>query len=249
MKTIMLLLLLSVAGFCFAQGPTLFEVTTLRPSAMKSNDFVKSLKMHVEKFHTTKDPMYVYEVLSGTNAHSFFYVQPHSSWKELDVQRTDQAQHDMDYNTNVQPKVEWDGSVDYYRYVDSLSHPVDGNFTSFVFNFYYVKPGKLDDLLAEIRRSVLTNNKYNSASAFQTYVKQLAGINQLVVVVSALKNGFAQLDPDYMAPNNKTFKDNYIEMYGQNMWDKRMIFLPNNMDKVETELVKLREDLSTKPTK
>jgi hypothetical protein len=246
MRTIMLLLLLSVAGFCFSQTPVLFEVSTVRPAALKVNDFEKAIKTHVAKFHSKKDPMNVFEILSGTQAGNFFYVQPHTSWKELDVPRADLIQHDMDYDATVQPKIEWNGSVDYYRYVDSLSHPLDGNFTKYVFNFYYPKPGKLDELVAEIRRGVLVNNKNNSPANYQTYIKQLAGINPLVVIVTAFKDGFAQLDPEYMAPNSKKFKDTYIEMNGHEMWDKRMAFLPANMDKVETELVKFRVDLSTK---
>ncbi len=243
----MLSLLLSVTGFCFAQNPPLFKVVTnVKPYVLKLNDFEKSVKSHVVKYHTEKNPMYTYEIISGERTGEFFYVLPQTGWKDLDNPRADLAQHDMDYNTTVQSKVESVGATEYWRYVDSLSHSTDGNFTCFIFNFYYVKPGKLDDALAEIKRGVLVNNKNKSTSNYRTYVKQLAGINPVIAIVSAFKDGFAQLEPDYMAPNNKMFKDTYIEMNGQNMWDKRMVLLPITVDKVETELVKLREDLSTK---
>jgi hypothetical protein len=248
MKTTMLLLLLSMAGFCFAQAPTLFEVTTVKPLALKYNEFEKGLKTHVAKYHTPKNRMSVFEVLTGPRTGDFYYVQPHSSWKELDVPRTDLVQHDMDYDGNVQPDMESNSTVEYVRYVDSLSHRIDGNFTSFTFTYYYVKPGKenLDFLLAEIRRGVLVNTKNNAPSNYQTYIKQLSGINPVIVIVAALKDGFAQLEPDYMAANSKKFKDTYLEMNGQDGWDKRTAFLPNGTDKVEIELVKFRDGLSTK---
>ena len=247
MKATFMFMLLFAASSLFAQDSTLVQVSTVKPNARQQMTFEKMVKIHVEKFHPKKYPLYTYEVVSGPRMGSYFLVNPMVSWAFLDNPRPDHIAHEQDILNTMTPYIVDDEARDYFRFVDSLSHSTRVNATSLLFNYYYVKPGKRDEFLAEVRRGVLINNKNNSTvSNYRVYVKQLSNFAPVIISINSLKDGYSQLEPEYMSANNKQFKDTYIQMYGQDQWDKRMTLLPTLCDKVETELVKFRPDLSTK---
>jgi hypothetical protein len=246
MKATFMFVLLFAASSLFAQDSSLVQVSSVKANAKQQMIFEKNVKIHVEKFHPKKYPLYVYEIVSGPRLGSYYLVNPMVSWSFLDQPRADHIAHEQDILNTLTPYIMDNESRDYFRYIDSLSHSTRVNASSLLFNSYYIKPGKRDEFLAEVRRGVMVNNKYNSASNYRTYVKQLSNFAPVITIISALKDGFLQLEPEHMSANTKQFKDTYIQMYGQDQWDKRMNLLPVLCDKVETELVKFRADLSTK---
>lgn len=244
--TFIMVSLLFAASSVFAQDSTLVQVTTVKPYAKQQVNFEKNEKIHTEKFHPKKYPLETYEIISGPRIGSYYLVNPMASWADLDKPRPDHIAHEQDIKNSITPWIMEDETRDYFRYVDSLSYSKRERATNLLFNYYYIKPGKRDEFLAEVRRGVLVNNKNNSISNYRIYVKQLSNFAPVIVSINALKDGFSQLEPEFMSANNKQFKDTYIEMYGQDEWNKRMTLLPVLCDKVETELVKFRPDLSTK---
>ncbi|MGN6533122.1 MAG: hypothetical protein ACTHK0_15375 [Ginsengibacter sp.] len=246
MKSTLLLLLLSVATSLYAQDSTLVQVSAVKPFAKQQMNFEKNVKTHVQKFHPKNYPLYVYQVMSGERFGSYFLVNPMASWAFLDKPRPDYIAHEQDILNSLTPWLMEDASRDYFRFIDSLSHSTRVNTNSLLFTTYYLKPDKKDEFLLQVRRGVLINDKINGISNYRVYEKQLSNFAPVYVAISSLKNGYSELEPEYMSDHNQQFKDTYIQMYGQDEWNKRMTLLPVLCDKVETELVKFRPDLSTK---
>lgn len=73
----------------------------------------------------------------------------------------------------------------------------------------------------------------------------LSGSEPELVIIRHLKDGFKELDPDYLKGNSDKFQAAYLEMYGQAAWDKRMNITADDMTLVEEQMVKYRADLSS----
>jgi hypothetical protein len=188
----------------------------------------------------------VYEVQSGVRSGYYYLVEAPISYADLDNERPTDKAHDLDFLNTVTSKLEVDNGPEYYRYVDSLSYRNDVQANKFLFTFYQLKTGKQSDLVNEITRAVAVNKKNNAPTSTSVYVKQLAGGAPVVVVISNLKDGYKQLETNYFPGNSDKFKSTYIQLYGQDIWDRRLELLGEISVSVESELVKFREDMSSK---
>ncbi len=101
-------------------------------------------------------------------------------------------------------------------------------------------------MVNEITRGIGVNKKNEAPTSYRTYVKQMSGGSPVIVIISNLKDGFKQLETNYFPGNTDRFKSTYIQMYGQDIWDRRINLLQEVTNNVESEMVKLREDLSSK---
>jgi hypothetical protein len=163
----------------------------------------------------------------------------------MDLERANDKQHDLDYETTVTSKLEWESASDLFRWADTLSYRPEVQATRFLLTAYHIKTGKLSDVTDEVKRAIAVNKKINSPSSYDGFIQQLAGSKPSVVIIRHLKEGFKELDADFKKGLTDQFKTAYIEMYGWEQWQKRMNGVAENMDLVEQEMVKYRADLSS----
>lgn len=245
MRKLLILVLTIASAYAFGQGNTLYSGEMVTPKMGKSADFETRWKVHLGKYHAKDDGRMVFEILSGDNNGCYLLLQGPGSYADLDKERANAKAHSLDYDNNVTPALEKIGGSYTYRWADTLSYNGKVPADKFVTTVYHLKSGKGPDLTAEIKRAINVNTIIKSPSSYNTYIKIWQGSHPEIVTVSNLKDGFKQLDNNFMPSMANTFKDAYIKEYGQEMWDKRLKLLPEITESIDVYISKFRKDLST----
>ena len=247
MRKLLLIAITFATATVFGQGNTLYNVSMIEAKAGQSAAFERSWKNHVVKFHNGDDKRSVEEIVTGPNSGNLLLVSGPSSMADMDIEKVSQPAHDADYDGTVVPSVATFSKLGTYRWVDTLSYNGRVPATKYSVSVYHVKPGKGPDVMAEIKRGLVVNQKIKSASSYNTYVKLWPGSDPVIVVRTNLKDGFKQLDNTY--PEMKSMADNfkagYTQEYGQAAWDNRAKVIPEFCTTWETYLTKDRKDLSS----
>lgn len=183
--------------------------------------------------------------MSGTRTGSYYLTDGGMSWADMDVERTTDKAHDMDYASNVTPAIASESGEMIYRWADTLSYNANVQATKFLLTAYHIKTGKQNDVTDEIKRSIAVDKKISSPVSFNGYIQTLSGSEPVIIIIRNLKDGFKEIDLDYYKGLNDQFQAAYIEMYGQAQWSKRMTALADLTDVTEQELLKYRPDLSS----
>ena len=247
MRKILFFLFITGAINSFAQTRSLVGVSLVKPKMGQEAAFEAAWKAHLKKFHQadTTNRRGVYEITSGVRDGSYYLTSSGMSWADLDVERSNNKAHDMDYATTITSTLASAGGNEIFRWADTLSYRPDVQATKFLLTSYHIKTGKQNDVTDEIKRAIAVNKKINSPLSYDGYIQQLSGSKPVVVIIRHLKDGFKELDPDYDKGLNDKFRAAYLEMYGQPAWDKRMTSIADLTDLVEVEMVKYRADLSS----
>jgi len=242
----LILVLLTVASInVFAQGKTLYHVEMVKPKIGQVTAFESAWKAHVAKFHKD-DKRQVFEIMTGDRTGYYQLVDGPSSYADMDVERKDSKAHDLDYETTVAPKVEYQSGDYVYRFADTLSYNGNVQADKYSYSVYNVKLGKMPDLVAEVKRSMAVNTSIGSQNSSNAYFQLFAGSAPQLVLISNLKDGFKQLEQNYFAGMTDKFREAYIKMYSQQQWDKRSTLLSEITTSYENYLGKRRADLSSK---
>ena len=249
MRKLLCIAIVFATANAFSQGKTLYDAEMVQTKMGQTTAFEKAWKAHLNKFHNGDNSRTIEEIMTGSNSGKFLLFSGPGSVGDMDTERPTKAAHDADYDQTVTPSVAQFDNMGTYRWVDTLSLNGDmqssGKFSTTV---YHLKPGKVADLTAEIKRALTINTKIKSPASYNTYIKMWPGSSGEVVIHTNLKNGFKQVDSNYdpnMKSMNDNFKSTYIQDYGQAAWDKRINLLPEITTSWETYLSKVRTDLST----
>ena len=247
-KFLLAIMLLPFAGL-FSQGKTLYGVALVQPKPGQSQAFETAWKTHLTKYHNGESKRTVYEIVSGDNTGTYQMIDGPFAYADLDKEMANEKVHGQDYLGTVSPKLDVDKEGYIYRWVDTLSYNFTGVTASkFVQTNYFVKQGKMADFMKEFKRSAVINEQIKSPSSYTVYVLMLAGSKSQLVIRSALKDGFKQLETNYLPPTTEAFKAAYIKQYGQGDWDANRAQgtgVYTFVDGYETYLVKARKDLSS----
>ena len=245
MRKLLVVALTFASVYSMGQGNTLYTVETITPKMGKGSAFESKWKAHLAKFHGQNDSRVIHEILSGDNAGSFVLFEGPISFADMDNAKPNAEAHGLDYENMVSPTTEKVSGVYTYRWVDTLSYNGSMNADKFITTVYRLKPGKLGDLTAETKRALKVNTIMKSQGSYNTYIKLWAGSHPVMVVVSNLKDGFKQLDNNFIPSASPSFKDVYVKEFGQEMWDRRLKLLPEITESIDVSISKLRKDLST----
>jgi hypothetical protein len=245
MRKLILVLFIVASINVFAQGKTLFNVLMVKPKIGQVSAFEAAWKAHVAKFHKD-DKRAVYEILSGNRSGYYQLVDGPSTFADMDVERKDSKAHDLDYETTVASKIETASGDFIYRYADTLSYNGGVAANKYSYTVYNLKLGKMPELIAELKRAIAVNTSINSPSSYNSYIQQFAGSAPQLVIITNLKDGFKQLESNYVPGLTDKFKEAYLKMYSQEQWDKRLTLLSEITTSYETYLGKRRDDLSSK---
>lgn len=247
MRKIIFLLLTVAAMYASAQTRSLVGVLTVKPKLGQKAAFEAAWKAHLQKFHQqdTTNSRGVYEITSGARTGCYYLVSSGLSWADMDMERASDKQHDLDYETTVTSKLEWENASEIFRWADTLSYRPEVEASKFLITNYHIKTGKQSEVVDEVKRAIAVNKKINSPVSYDGFIQQLTGSKPAVVIIRHLKEGFKELDADFNKGLNEKFKTTYIEMYGWEQWQKRVNAISETMELVEQEMVKYRADLSS----
>lgn len=223
-------------------------MSLVQPRSGQVPAFEAAWKTHVIKYHNGESKRAVFEVITGDNAGTYQFVDGPFDYAQMDKEMTNAKAHDNDYGMSVSNKLEMEKGGYMFRWIDTLSYNYSGvTADKFVQSNYMIKPGKLTEFLKEAKRNVVINGMIKNPGSSTVYLQLFAGSKQQLVVRTALKNGFKELDPTFTASTSEAFKEAYIKEYGQVDWDKRANppGIYQWIDSFETFLVKHRKDLSS----
>lgn len=245
MRKIFLLLLLAVTTSTFGQGKTIYSVSWVKPKIGMASAFEAAWKAHVAKYHNGDDKRAVYEITSGDRAGYYQFVEGPMSYADMDVEKTNQSAHDLDYEKTVAVTTSEESGTFFYQYLDSLSYNTDATGDKSAVTLTWIKPGKMGDYRNEIKKGIDVSKKLNMPFNNRRYQLMAAGSDPQMAAVYVLKDGFKQLEQDYFkdVPN---FRDHYIKTYGVNAWMDRIKLMDEVVLKTEQYLRKRRADLSSK---
>lgn len=245
MRKIFLLLLTAATVTALGQGKTIYSVSWVKPKIGMTAAFEAAWKAHVAKFHNGDDKRSVFEITSGDRAGYYQFVEGPMSYADMDVEKTSQSAHDLDYEKTVAVTLAEESGTYYYQYLDSLSFNTDATGDKSAVTLTWIKNGKMGDYRNEIKKGVDVSKKINSPFNNRRYQMMAAGSSPQMASVYVLKDGFKQLEQDYFkdAPN---FRDNYVKTYGIDAWMDRVKLMDEIIIKTEVYLRKRRADLSSK---
>jgi len=235
----------------FAQGKTLYSVSTVKPKAGMRSTFEANWKAHLAKYHTKADPRVVYEITTGEHSGTYLIVEGPISYADMDVKLPNDKEHALDLEKNFSPFIESNLS-ETYRYDDSASFHPNVPAEKFQVVVTHVKWAMINATMREQRRGATINTQLSPTSPFSQnfYSKIMAGSDPVTVTVRNLKDGLKSLESNFypsdgMAPN--AFKDAYIKLYGQADYDARQKLSADfgNLERREVYIMELRKDLST----
>lgn len=242
-KTLFLGLFLAASFFAYSQGNTLYRVDVVKPKSGMRAAFEAGWKLHLDLFHKTKYKQTVYQITNGPDLGAYVIVQGPMSWASLDTVRPDAKAHGLDVDKLFTKTEEGSSRNMILRWVDTLSRNSTVQAEKFIATTTVIKNGKMGEYLAEVRRTVLIQDKLNLPSSTNRLTQMLAGSSPTLVTMTNLKDGFAQLEG---GPNNPNFRAAYISEYGQDAWDSRLKILVDDVVSSRSNMQILRPDLSSK---
>ena len=140
MRKILFFLFVTGVVHSSAQTKSLVGVLTVTPKIGQEQNFETAWIAHLKKFHQadTTDRRAVFEITSGTRTGSFYLTNGGMSWADMDVERTTDKAHDMDYASTISPTVESQSGEMIYREADSLSYNQDVQAGKFLLTAYHI---------------------------------------------------------------------------------------------------------------
>lgn len=241
-KTISIGLLLAVgyAGLC--QEKTLVQSIMLRPKVGEIAQFENSLKIHNQKFHGAADKVYVFQIITGARMGFYQIAWPPTSWADLDNQKPNPA-HEQDVQNNIAAKLAENDGMMFTRRVDSVSHgDQDWSIAKTQVSIWHMKRGKTAEWLGWVKKMKMAFDGSNDPRNYTIYVKQMAGTDAQVILISRFKNGWKEMESGYYTP----IKDIYTKAYSAAEWEEYMKAYNEMVESTETYLRVFRPDLSSK---
>jgi len=250
MKKILLLTLLLIPVLLSAQNkPGKKDKTIivyLHPLQGQSDNFEKGLAHHNQTFHNGKDPIDVYEVISGEQTGEFAFVYRNGySWSDVDAtsKNAEDKEHAADWDQNVAKYITYNAPRNFYAQSEDSYLPAEMSGMNPDLSVIYaigIVPGKESEFYAGLKKIQEMHRKNNSKNYYLIQTRVFGKGNQVLVIIP-LQNGWSSLEPD---PNDdwaKMFKKAFpTEDY--KAWEKKFEATQNAF---ESFVVKFRKDLSS----
>jgi hypothetical protein len=180
------------------------------------------------------------------NAGSYQFVEGPKSFADMDKQWPANADHDKDYEMNISPKLQAEVGPFYYAYRDTLSYNPEIESEKSVVTVTHIKNGKMAPYMQEARRTAaVSSGAVKAPFGVVGFVQLFAGSDPTFVTIRSLKDGMKELETNYFNRPADEFKNNYIKMYSQELFDKRSAALNDDVTNREVYISKMRKDLSS----
>jgi hypothetical protein len=239
MRKISLLCFL-IPVMAMGQKKNVINANRVFPKIDKVLEFEKALTAHAQKYHTGDWKWRVFEIQSGPDAGGYHITEGPVSWDQIDKRGNLGDEHNIDWNKNVTPFLTDKGSSQYSVYQDTLSSVALTDYTNMInIAHFYPKVGwgfKLREVFVKFKKVWEAGGE-----SVAVYQASSSGTAQFALV-TRYKQGLKEREDGFRKP----FKDRYEAIYGQDSWDAVAEVYQNYTEKIWSELLSFRADLSSK---
>jgi hypothetical protein len=239
MRKILLLCLL-MPLLALGQKKNVVNATRVFPKIDKVLEFEKALAAHAQKYHTGDWKWLVFEIQSGPDAGGYHITEGPVSWEQIDNRGNLGAEHNNDWHKNVAIWLTDRGGSSFAVYHDTLSSVAITDYANKInITHWYPKPGwgyKLREVLAKLKKVWDASNE-----SVAVYMASGSGPAQYTVV-TRYKQGLKEREDGFRKP----LKERYEAIYGADSWELVEDMLKKYVDNSWSELLFMREDLSSK---
>ncbi|MGI8582507.1 MAG: hypothetical protein ACR2KX_09930 [Chitinophagaceae bacterium] len=236
----LILVLIALPFFSFAQEKNVVSVDRLFPKADKINAFEKALTAHAQKYHTGTWKWRVFTVETGPESGGYQITEGPMSWDDLDTRGDLGKAHQDDYAMNITPLLTDKGYSSYSLYRADLSSVALTEYSNKIaINHVFPKPGYGGDM-----EDVIKNLKKMWDASGQTvavYEASSSGPPQYSIV-TRYKQGLKERNTGFRKP----MRDRYVEANGQNSWEEFTKGQRNTIDHSWSEMLFYHPELSSK---
>ena len=223
-----------------AQTKNLLSTHRVFPKMDKVMEFEAGLAAHAQKYHTGDVRWRVSKIQSGPDAGGYHIAEGPTSWEGEDTRGDLGAAHMQDWNKNIAMYLTDRQSVSYSVYIDTLSTIALTDYTDkFNISHIYPKLGQSDNVVAML--SKLKKAWAAGGMTVAVYAVSSSGPTQYAVV-TRYKQGLKERTPGFRKP----FKEIYEGANGAGSWAKYINDITLYIDEQWSELLFVREDLSSK---
>ncbi len=236
----LILLLLALPFFSFAQEKNVISVTRVFPKMDKGPAFEKALAAHSQKYHTGTWKWRVFSIESGPDASGFQITEGPMSWDDLDTRGDLGKAHQSDWDMNISPLLTDRMQSSYSLYRADLSTIALTDYSDKIaVNHVFPKPGYGADVESEIKR--LKKAWELGGQTVAVYESSSSGPSQYSYV-TRYKQGLKERTTGFRKP----MKDRFIQVNGEGSWDEFNKTQRNAIDHAWSELLFYRANLSSK---
>jgi len=237
-KLFLLCTLIPLLGL--SQTKNVAHSTRIMPKPDKNAELEKGIIAHVAKYHTGDWKWRVFEIQTGPDAGGFHIVEGPLGWDQFDSRGNLGVEHTADWNKNVAPYTEGQGSQAYSTYNAELSTVQLTDYSDkMIIMHAYPKPGmigKATDLVKKLKKV------WEASKESVAVYNGVASGEPQIVAVTRLKNGLKELDPSVLKP----LPERYEAVYGEGSWNYYLDDYAKAIERRWSELLFYRADLSSK---
>lgn len=239
MRKIVLLCLL-MPLIATAQKKNVLNANRVFPKVDKVLEFEKAIAAHAQKYHTGDWKWRVFEIQSGPDAGGYHVTEGPLTWDQVDKRGNLGDEHNADWNKSVAIYLSDRGSSSYAIFQDTLSSVAITDYTNMInITHWYPKIGwgyKLRETIVKFKKVWEAGGE-----SVAVYAASSSGAPQFTLV-TRYKQGLKEREDGFRKP----FKDRHEAIYGQDSWDEVAEVYQNYTEKVWSELLSFRADLSSK---
>jgi len=206
----------------------------------KIAEFEKALTAHAQKYHTGDWKWRVWSIESGPDAGGYMITEGPNSWDQIDGRSDISAEHTADWERNVAPLTEGQGSQSYFEFSTDLSTVQLTDYADkILINHMIAKPGKIGNLSDMIKKM---KKAWQAGNESVAVYRAAASGDPAYITVTRMKQGFKEMAEGFRKPMN----ERYIAANGEGSFDA---FLKDYADIVEkrwSELLIYKPNLSSK---
>ena len=217
----------------------------LHPLQGQSDNLEKGLAHHNQTFHNGKNPIDVYEALTGDETGDFAFVYRNGyTWGDVEsaFNSANEKDHSTDWTENVS-KYTASERRDFYAISDDSYLPNDPSAFNTDLSVVYsmeIIPGKESDFYAGIKK-IKEMFKKNNSKGYYAVQSRAFGKGSQVMVIIPLEKGWASLEPNPDEAWPKMFKKAFPGEDYQ-AWSKKF---DASQKSFNSFVVKWRKDLSS----
>jgi len=231
-------LLIPLVGICQTKNVLTSSRVFAKPD--KVTEFKKALAAHAQKYHTGDWKWRVWSIESGPDAGGYMITEGPNSWDRMDGREDISAEHTADWERNVAPLTEGQGSQSYFEFVEDLGTVQLTDYANKILITHMIaKPGKLTAIVEMIKKMKKVWQDGNESVAVY---RAVASGDPGYIYVSRMKQGLKEMANDFRKP----LAERYNASNGDGSFDA---FLKDYADIVErrwSELLTFDPNLSSK---
>jgi hypothetical protein len=239
MKRLFALLTL-IPCLSLSQTKNVVSVTRVFPKISKVAEFEKALAAHAQKFHTGDWTWRVFEIQSGPDAGGFHITEGPVSWTQLDSRGNLGQAHTDDWNKNVSPHLTDKYQSSYSVFREDLSTVQLTDFSDKISILHFLpKVGLGSKFLTEATKF---KKAWEAGKQAVAVYESINSGDAHIAFVIRMKEGLKEMETGYRSP----MRERYDQLYGAGSWDAYLESINKYLDRIWTELLFLRKDLSSK---